>query len=62
MKLILASISLPAPGDIPAMVALMKKLGYLAADYVVPEGIALAAFLVWMLIMYLLIKKFIGGK
>lgn len=54
----LASITLPEPGDTQALIALMKKLGYLASDYVVPEGIALVAFLAWVLLMYLLLKKF----
>ena len=62
MKLILASISLPAPGDVYGLVALLKRLGMLASDYVIPEGIAFIAFLAWMLIMYMLIKRFIGGK
>lgn len=62
MKLILASLTLPAPGDVYGLVALLKRLGMLASDYVIPEGIAFIAFLAWMLIMYMLIKRFIGGK
>ena len=62
MKLILASISLPAPGDVYGLVALLKKLGMLASDYAIPDGVAFIAFLAWMLIMYLLLKRFLGGK
>lgn len=34
---LIASITIPS--DVPGMIALLKKIGYLAADWAPPEGI-----------------------
>lgn len=53
----LASITIPS--DVPSLIALLKKLGYLAADWAPPEGIFWFAFWAWIVMVMMMIYKFL---
>ncbi len=50
--------SLTIPSDLAGQIALLKKFGYLAPDWVAPEGIALAALLAWIAMLIFMLVKF----
>lgn len=52
----LASITIPS--DVPGMIALLKRIGYLATDWAPPEGIVFLALWAWLLMIMLMVYKF----
>jgi hypothetical protein len=54
---LIASITIPS--DVPGMIALLKKIGYLAADWAPPEGIVWFALWAWILMVMMMIFKFL---
>jgi len=54
---LIASITIPS--DVPGMIALLKKIGYLAPDWVTPEGIVFLALWAWILMVMMMIFKFL---
>lgn len=52
----LASITIPS--DVPGMIALLKRIGYLATDWTPPEGIVFLALWAWLLMIMLMVYKF----
>ena len=50
--------SITIPSDVPGMIALLKRIGYLATDWAPPEGIVFLALWAWLLMIMLMVYKF----
>ena len=51
--------SITIPSDVPGMIALLKKVGYLATDWAPPEGIVWFALWAWILMLMLMVFKYL---
>lgn len=54
--------SFTIPTTLAEQIALLKRYNYLPADWVAPEGIALAALLAWIAMLVFMLLKFFLKK
>ncbi len=55
----MASISIPSLTDVAEVVRFLKQMGHLAPDYAVPTGSVAVAFILWVILMFGLLYKWL---